>query len=191
MPKAPIVLADTNVLVPALLRNLLIELALTDVIGLYWSDQIFVELRRTLLKLDPSKSPPRVDSLLRAMDRALPDARVQPPRQPSHSVLLPHANDQHVLVAAMSVPCTHIVTANLRHFPNTLISMNVPPLQAVHPDKLVFELLTTNPTATLLALEIARQAFKAPQLSQSAFANALAQINLKQTAELLRHLRHE
>jgi|ERR1700733_968577 len=126
----PVVL-DTCVLVGAGLRDTLLRLAETP--ALYrprWSDDIIVELERTLQKRF-GKSSVQTGHLVRELRRAFPEAWVQ-----GYSDLIPsllnEKKDRHVLAVAVCCGAQSIVTFNTRHFqPDAVRPHDV---EVVHPD---------------------------------------------------------
>ena len=112
----PVVL-DACVLVPHPLFDTLLRLADVGLFRPLWSDQILVEVERTLTGkrgLSAQKARHRV----RQMARAFPDAMVE-----GYEDLIPamtnDPKDRHVLAAAVRSGASLIVTANLKDFPRT------------------------------------------------------------------------
>lgn len=74
-PPVPLRLfCDANVLYASVLRNLLIRLALADVLELRWSKQVQQEWVRNLLEHQGDLDAARLERTCALMDRALPDA---------------------------------------------------------------------------------------------------------------------
>jgi predicted nucleic acid-binding protein len=110
-------LLDANVLYPAPLRDIFIQLALTDIYHAKWSATIHDEWMRSLLRDKPSLDravPQRTRDL---MDRAVSDCLVTGYEALIPALTLPDPDDRHVLAAAIAGRCDVIVTQNLRHFP--------------------------------------------------------------------------
>jgi hypothetical protein len=59
LPVVPVVFADANVLYNSALRDILIELALADIIRLHWSPLVLDELSRPLFAPVPITMTPR------------------------------------------------------------------------------------------------------------------------------------
>lgn len=105
---------DTNVLVPASLRDTLLRAA---EVGLYeplWTVQILEELRRTLVSNDLT-TPEGADRLMAAMQASFPAGHVYG-HEPLINQMPNDPKDRHVLAAAVSSGASIIVTLNLRHF---------------------------------------------------------------------------
>jgi predicted nucleic acid-binding protein len=126
----PVVL-DACVLVAAGLRDTLLRLAETP--GLYaprWSDDIMVEVERTLQKRF-NKSPAQTGHLVHELRRSFPEAWVC---GYAHLIprLLNHEKDRHVLAAAVGCGAQSIVTFNTRHFQHAALEPY--DIEVVHPD---------------------------------------------------------
>jgi hypothetical protein len=75
---APIIAVyDANVLYPALLRDFLIRLARSGLVGARWSDQIHDEWIRNLLLNRADLTPEQLNRTRRLMDAAVPGAVVE------------------------------------------------------------------------------------------------------------------
>jgi predicted nucleic acid-binding protein len=126
----PVVL-DACILVAAGLRDTLLRLAETP--ALYtprWSDDIILELERTLQKRF-DKSPAQTGHLVQELQQSFPEAWVQ-----GYANLIPSLlndkKDRHVLAAAVLCGAQSIVTFNTRHFqPDAVRPYDI---EVVHPD---------------------------------------------------------
>jgi predicted nucleic acid-binding protein len=111
-----VALLDANVLYPAYLRDALLRLAEAEVYQVRWSRQILDEMSRNVLENNPSLSEENMERLVRAMERAFPEAMVT-----GHEPLIPSmindTKDRHVLAAAIRGRADVIVTSNVRDFP--------------------------------------------------------------------------
>ena len=114
LPLVPVVFADANVLYNSALRDILIELALADIITLHWSPVVLDELCRALVRTRADYDEAKALRLVAAMTAALPDALVIPPDAPPDIAGLPDPDDAHVLVAANHRECDVLLTFNLR-----------------------------------------------------------------------------
>ena len=157
------VFTDTNALVPAALRDILIEAALDDLISVFWSPQVITELRRVLLRR-PQAVAPRIDSMLAAMTSTLPSASVNP--QPLDLLgTLPDPADVPILRAAIAADCSVLLTFNLKDFPASELRLDSDRLEPMHPDAFVVHMLTTHPTAMLAIIQRIRDGLTKPPLS--------------------------
>ena len=183
----PAVFADTNALVPAALRDILIELALDDLIRLHWSPEVMAELRE-VLSARRGAVLSRVDSMLAAMNTALPQASVTPLAEHDFLARLPDPDDEHVLLAALNARCPIILTFNLKDFPAAVLGSEDQGLQAMHPDAFLVHMLTTQAAPVLLVIKRILSGLTAPPLSTDAYLANLSRSGLPTAATLLRHL---
>lgn len=150
---AVVAVYDACVLYPSPLRDLLIRLAIEELVVARWSDAILDEAFRNLRKDRPDLDPARLDVTRRRMNQAVLDAVVPPnPGTLTRVGILPDADDAHVVATALDAGASVIVTFNLRDFPSAALE----PLGivAVHPDQFATDLMAEDleGVATLLAL---------------------------------------
>jgi predicted nucleic acid-binding protein len=113
--RIPIVaVLDTNVLVPASTRDILLWMAFTDVFEPRWSDSILNELRRTLVGRGFTDAD-RAARLIETMDARFPRANFRGGDQ-LIALLTNDPDDRHVLATAVASEASIIVTHNTRHF---------------------------------------------------------------------------
>lgn len=126
---------DACVLYPAPLRDLLMQLALTDLFKARWTDQIHQEWIEALLRRDKydRKVLERTREL---MDASVRDAKVSGYEALIEALVLPDPDDRHVLAAAIKAGANAIVTFNLKDFPSDVLSKYG--IEAIHPDEFVF-----------------------------------------------------
>lgn len=125
-------LLDANVLYPAPVRDIFLQLAQTDLFKAKWSQDIHREWIEALLRNEPHRERSRLESTRNLMDRAVRDCLVKGYQSLIPSLHLPDPEDRHVLAAAIVGHCDVIVTYNLKDFPkNTLLPFNI---EAQHPD---------------------------------------------------------
>ena len=182
----PAVFADTNALVPAALRDILIEMALDDLISLSWSPQVMVELRRVLLRR-PKAQAARIDSMLAAMTATLSSSNVEPtPRELLGT--MPDPVDIPILLAALAADCSVLLTFNLKDFPASQVRLNSDRLTPIHPDAFIVHMLTTHPTAVLAIVQRIIDGLVQHPLSTDAYLTNLSNSGLPNSAALLRPL---
>jgi predicted nucleic acid-binding protein len=110
-------LLDANVLYPAPVRDILIQLAVTDIFHAKWTADIHEEWIRSLLRDQPQRDRAVLERTRDLMDKAVDDCLVTGYRALIPSLDLPDPDDRHVLAAAIAGRCDVIVTQNLRDFP--------------------------------------------------------------------------
>lgn len=171
MPYPQIVL-DANVIVQALVRDLLLDADAYGLCRVRWTEAILTEARRTLIG-DFGRDPVRIDALLAAMRRRFPRAAITG-YEGRLAAMSNDPKDRHVAAAAVRAGAD-IATFNLRHFrPADLAPFAV---RALHPDAFLMELYTAHPD-TLAAIVRGQAAQrKGPSLSPASrrrFARVLS-----------------
>jgi hypothetical protein len=115
-------LLDANVLYPAPVRDLLLQLAVTDVYKARWTADIHREWIENLLENETHRDRVRLERTRDLMDSNTRDALVSGYESLIPSLQLPDAGDRHVLAAAIAGRCDVIVTANLKDFPEAALA---------------------------------------------------------------------
>jgi predicted nucleic acid-binding protein len=145
------VLFDANVLYPIALADFFLTVALeTNLFRPHWSTEILDEVGRNLQKNRPDLAEGQVRSRLDAMNRAAPDALVDPPCELVNAMTNPE-DDRHVLAAAVVAQASVIVTFNLRDFPSEACEPYG--IEARHPDGFVANLVDLDPEGLWCAVE--------------------------------------
>jgi predicted nucleic acid-binding protein len=129
-----IVIYDACVLYPAPLRDLLLELAISELFAAKWTETIHDEWIRGLLRSRPELKE-KLHNTRRLMNEAVPDALVENFEPLIDGLKLPDANDRHVLAAAIKCNAQIIVTSNLKDFPPE--SLEPYGIEAMHPDEFI------------------------------------------------------
>lgn len=145
---------DACVLYPACLRDLLLNLALTDLFRARWTDEIHDEWVRAVLKDRPDLKD-KIERTRELMNRAVPDCLVMGYQGMADRVELPDEHDRHVVAAAMRCQAGVIITFNLKDFPQaTLDPLGI---EAQHPDDFVTNLIDLAPAAVCAAVRRQRE----------------------------------
>lgn len=166
------VLLDSCVLYPYELRDLLLEIAHEHLYRVHWSAQILEDTVRNLLA-DARSTPEKASRFCAAMERAFPEALVEPPPGLADQLGC-DPGDRHVLAAAIAAKAEVIVTLNVRHFPaEVLVPLGI---EAVTPDQFLCNLLDLAPGAIHGCL----QTIAARQRNPARTAQALLQILSRQ-----------
>lgn len=182
-------LLDANVLYPATLRSLLIDLSVMGVYQAQWTDEIHDEWIRNLLLNRPDLDPVKLQRTRMLMDRALDTATITGYGALTSQLQLPDPDDRHVVAAAFHGGVDLIVTQNLKDFPQAVLEPLG--LQAVHPDRFVGEFLETQPEQVVEALRRGRARYRAPLLSAQELLTTLERQGLTTTSQTLRALRDQ
>src|ERR1700733_12269401 len=109
-------LFDASVLYPAVTRDLLLQLAVTDLFRAKWTAAIHDEWMRSILRDRPSINPADLERTRTLMDASVRDCIITGYDTLISSLTLPDPDDRHVLAAAIVGRCDVIVTCNLRDF---------------------------------------------------------------------------
>ena len=181
---ARIVLYDACVLYPAPLRDLLMQLALTDLFQARWTDEIHDEWTRNVLADRPDVTPESLARCRELMDRHVPDCLVTGYESLIPTLTLPDPDDRHVLAAAIHGGAGAIVTFNLSDFPASVLGGYH--IEAVHPDEFIVRLWDESPTAVLDAARLHRAGLKRPPKTAAEYLATLEQCRLTETVARLR-----
>jgi PIN domain len=181
-----VVIYDACVLYPAPLRDLLVRLANTGVVRARWSDLILDECFRNILENRPDLKPEPLHRTRELMKKAVPDCMVTGFEGLVDGLVLPDADDRHVLAAAICGGAQVIVTFNLDDFPaERLGPYNI---EAKHPDDFVIDTIDLAPGR--IAKVIAEQAasLKNPPRSTADLLDTLRDQGLVRSVARLREL---
>ncbi|HEX2542476.1 MAG TPA: PIN domain-containing protein [Caldimonas sp.] len=179
-------LLDACVLYPVTVADVLMSLARTGLFAAKWSIEIESEWLTNVAKANEHLKLDRLERRRALMRLAVPDWEV-PQRKYSPlvpAIVLPDANDRHVLAAAIAGHADCIVSANTRDFPEEALSVH--DIELIHPDDFVIMQWDMDPLVALQALKTMRTRFKAPPLTAEEFADRLERSGLYVTAERIR-----
>ncbi len=114
------VIADTNILHPAGLRDILLRVAETDLYRLKWSPDIRRELISTIHKVRPDLDHAQFEAhTLVLMDDFFRHGLITGYKHLIDSLEGIDEKDRHVAAAAIQGSCDVILTHNLKHFQPT------------------------------------------------------------------------
>ena len=177
------VVYDACVLYPAPLRDLLLEIAISELVAAKWTEDIHDEWIRNLLLNRPEleEKLPHTKAL---MNRAVPDALVDGYQSLIDGLVLPDENDRHVLAAAIKCHAQIIVTFNLKDFPNDiLVGFGI---EAMHPDEFIEHQFGLSPGVVISCAKRVRARLKNPVMTREEYLEVLASQRLPVTADLLK-----
>jgi predicted nucleic acid-binding protein len=177
------VIYDAYVLYPAPLRDLLMQLALTDLFKARWTDHIHEEWIVALLRRDKydRKILERTRDL---MDASVRDAKVVGYENLIDALVLPDPNDRHVLAAAIKAGANAIVTFNLKDFPNDVLANYG--IEAIHPDEFIYYQIDLAPAIACGAIKRQRESLKNPPKAKDEFLAILQKQQLPLTVSALK-----
>jgi hypothetical protein len=174
---------DACVLYPAPLRDFLMWLGLSGRFRARWSAQIHEEWKRNLLKNRSDLTAEQVDRTAALMDQAIPDGLVSGYDNLLSGLILPDADDRHVLAAAIRCNASVIVTFNEKDFPDEVLATFG--IEAQHPDVFVENLFDLDQAAVVSAAQRQRRQLKNPPLDVDRYLQVLLKQGLVQTSKSL------
>ena len=175
-----VALLDACVLYPPSLRDLLMRLAAARVYAPRWTEEIHAEWIRNVLANNAAVTPAQLDRTRRLMDNVAPNCLVANFEARLPALVLPDANDRHVLAAAIEALAPLIVTYNLADFPNTVLRTHG--VQAIHPDDFLVGLLDEDSALFLGAVQTHRAALRHPPKDAAGYVQTLRVNRLKELA---------
>jgi predicted nucleic acid-binding protein len=179
------VLLDACVLYPAPLRDLLVELASTDLFRAKWTERIHDEWISALLRNRPELSEERLRShTLASMNDAVLNGLVSGYEGLEAGLKLPDANDHHVLAAAIHAKCDAIITFNLRDFPLDQLARYE--IELLHPDDFLHFQYDLGEADMVTSVQRIRQRLRKPSMSAVEYLQCLENQGLPKTVAALR-----
>jgi predicted nucleic acid-binding protein len=175
-------LFDACVLYPAQLRNLVMRLATTGLFRAKWSATIHEEWMRSVLEHYGDLKRSDVERIRDLMDAHAPDALVFGYQKLVDALCLPDPADRHVLAAAIRGGADVIVTFNLKHFPEQILSEFG--VVAQHPDDFVCHQFTLDSRAVCLAAAQHRASLKRTNPSVPQYLDLLQRAGLPKTVAI-------
>lgn len=186
MPK--VALLDANVLYPAPLRDVLLQLASMGAYQARWSADIHREWIDALLEKEPGRQRKKLERTRDLMNQHVHDALVIGYEDRIATLCLSDPDDRHVLAAAIKGSCHLIVTKNLKDFPEKTLEQHG--LEAWHQDTFLLELLRADTATFLRGLGIIRARLTDPPYTPDQYLDTLNQQDLGQTVAMLRPNKH-
>jgi hypothetical protein len=182
-------LFDACVLYPAPLRDILVELATTDMFRGRWTNQIHDEWIRNLLKNRPDLTEEQLIRTKDLMNQYARDPLIEDYDALIPMLELPDEGDRHVLAAAIRGKCDVIVTMNLKDFPKSVLATY--DIEAQHPDLFISDLIDLDPLKVLSSAQNVQKRLKNPAKSFTQYLEILLNQGLTITVRMLRELYFE
>lgn len=176
-------LYDACVLYPAPLRDLLLELATSEIFKARWSKQIQEEWASNLAKNRPELDRKCIARTRKLMNQAVEDCLIEGYEELIDSLELPDLGDRHVLAAAIKGRADVIVTYNLKHFPEK--NLDKYGIEAQHPDEFIGHVIDLQPEKVCLAVKSIRKRLRNPPQDVDDYLMSLAKQKLPQTISFL------
>ena len=177
------VILDANVLYPNLLRDILLSLASSGLFHARWTARINDEWTRNLVANRPEIAS-KIGLLLEQVNQAVPDCLVEDYEFLIDSLVLPDADDRHVLAAAIAGHADAIVTNNLKDFPPKVMAKYG--VEAQHPDDFIMNQLELRPFEALEVFKRVRAKRRNPACTAAELIDLVERNGLPQTAQHLR-----
>src|ERR1019366_1556085 len=178
------VLLDANVLYPAPLRDLLLQLAVTDLFSAKWTADIHREWIEALLHNDLHRDRAALERTRGLMDKATRDCLITGYEEMVPSLILPDPNDRHVLAAAIIGRCDVIVTQNLKDFPEAALAPYR--IEVQHPDEFLCNHLNLAQGLFCSAVRKVRLRLKNPPYTINEYLDTLTRQGLVATVSELK-----
>lgn len=177
-------LYDACVLYPAPLRDLLLQLALSDLFRAKWTHAIHDEWIRNVLRQRPDLKPEQLERTRTLMNAHVRDCLIEGYEPLITGLTLPDPDDRHVLAAAIHARADVIVTYNLKDFPSDALKPYG--LEARHPDDFVAHLIDLDPETVSAAANACHRRLKNPPKTSQEYLTILSSQNLPRTVAFLR-----
>ena len=177
-------LLDANILYSAPIRDLFLQLAVSDVFRVKWTADIHREWINALLRKEPHRDRAALERTRALVDRATRDCLVTGYESIIPTLDLPDPDDRHVLAAAITGRCDAIVTKNLLDFPKVAVSHFGIAVQ--HPDEFLSNHLRLAPGTFCESVRKVRARLKTPPLSAEEYLSNLSNQGLVATVAELR-----
>lgn len=179
------VVLDACVLYPAPLRDLLMQLTLSDLFRARWSEQIHAEWMNNLIEKRPELKREDLERVRDLMNLHARDSLVS-----GHEALIeliqncPDADDRHVIAAAYHAQADAIVTFNLKDFPAAALEPYG--LEVIHPDDFVRYQFDLDLARVLESVRTCRARLKNPPKTVQDYLDTLEAQRLPKTVGELR-----
>jgi len=181
-------LFDACVLYPQTLRDLLLNLARTDLFRARWTDRINQEWTRKLLEKNPGKAD-RVARTLALVNQSVQDCLISGFEDVIPTLQLPDPDDRRVLAAAIVGRADVIVTLNLDDFPSEQLEPFG--IEAQHPDRFVAHLIGRDRAVVCAAIRRMRERYRNPPMTAAEYVNSMEKKGMSRSADLLRDVLEE
>ncbi len=176
-------LLDANIFYPAPLRDLFLQLAVTDLFQARWTADIHREWIEALLRNQPNRDRARLERTREMMDKATRDCLITGYEPLIPSLSLPDPDDRHVLAAAVAGNCNVIVTWNLMDFPDE--ALRPFGIETQSPDAFLSHQISLSPDIFCAAVSKVRQRLQKPPYTTAQYLTILTNQRLVATvAEL-------
>lgn len=175
---------DACVLYPALLRDLLMHVALSGLFRARWTQRIHEEWMRNLVEKRPDIPRDKLERVRQLMDANVQDCLVTGYEDLESSLELPDPDDRHVLAAAILCHAGTIVTFNVKDFPDAALAPHG--ISAQHPDSFLEHAFNLDETVVIAAVRDHRASLGKPAMTVGELLDGYLNHGLATTVSLLR-----
>jgi hypothetical protein len=176
-------LLDANILYPAPMRDIFMQLTVDDLFRAKWTTDIHNEWIEALLKNEPHRERADLERTRDLMDKSTRDSIITGYGAIIPGLKLPDPDDRHVLAAAIVGRCDVIVTQNLKHFPKA--ALQTFGIEAQHPDNFLTNHLNLYTEQFCAAIRKVRLRLQNPPYSVEEYLATLKRQGLVATASEL------
>lgn len=179
------VVFDACVLFSAPLRDLLLQLSITETFRARWTDRIHAEWMNAVHE---RRGIPleKLRQTRRKMDAHVLDCLVHGYEDIAEALKLPDADDRHVLAAAIRTGADVIVTSNVKDFPAEVFRTYG--IDAQPPDEFIVHLLNLDAGLVCTSVKEIRTRLKRPPKSVDEYLGILHTQGLTRSVEILKTL---
>lgn len=178
-----VVVLDANVLYPFRKRDALLRFCEAGLFRARWSEKIMEEWRIALLRQKPVLSA-SIEFQIVAINRAFPEGCVSGADMLIEGLHLPDPDDRHVLATAIRAGAEHIVTENLRDFPDSELAQYG--ITAVSADDFLSSTFELYPADALGAMRAMRLNYQRPPFTPGEFIFDLQAKGMPKLASMLK-----
>lgn len=175
---------DACVMVPISLCDTLLRLAEEHMFRPIWSARILAEAEEAIMEVHPDTTEGLVGRRTQYMAESFPGACVGGFENLEAGLTLPDPDDRHVLAAAILSRADAIVTANIKDFPQEILSAY--DLEAIHPDDFLTSQLDMRSRVVVEALVAQANATRNPRLSLDDVLTSLARAGVPEFVDEVR-----
>lgn len=181
-----VVLLDANVLYPFRKRDVLLRFYEAGLFRARWTDEILAEWTDNLLE-----DRPDLEASIMAQREKIasffPDALVSGYDHITKGLSLPDKDDRHVLAAAIQCGAQHIITDNVRDFPEA--ALDPYDIEAIEADEFLARTFDLYTAEAMIVLRELRQHYSKPKYSPSEFVLDLTAKGMPKLAARVRSRR--
>ncbi len=160
-------LLDANVLHPAPLRDLLMQVAAKGIYKGRWTQRIHDEWIENLLLNRPDLTRSKLEKTREIMNNISDDCLIEGFESFIDTLTLPDSNDRHVLAAAIVGRCDAIVTNNIKDFPEAVCAPFG--IEVIDPDTFLCRQLELQPDAFCDCIRSIRKRLKNPPKTRAEY----------------------